>query len=240
MGRRALPKIDPQICLSDHLLSAEELPESLTTQALFGRTMPLEIEVGSGKGLFMLNASVANPLHAFVGIEIIHKYARFAASRLAKHGICNAKMINANGIDLFAKRIPSESVEAVHVYFPDPWWKKRHRRRRVMTEQFVADVFRALVPAGRLHFWTDVEEYFVSTLQMIAADFDFEGPIHVEEQAPLHDLDFRTHFERRVRQNDLPVHRAEFAKPSWRVECSTGLNTLTTNLESTPEPPTDS
>ncbi len=138
--------------------------------------------------------------------------------------VCNGMMINANGIDLFAQRVPSNSVEAVHVYFPDPWWKKRHRRRRVMTHEFVADVFRVLISAGRLHFWTDVEEYFESTLQLIAAGSEFEGPIAVAEQPPLHDLDFRTHFERRVRQNNLPVYRAEFVKPMWRVECSTELN----------------
>ncbi len=57
MSRRALPKIDPQIDLSDHLLSVEQLPELLTASSLFGRSMPLEIEVGSGKGLFLLNAA---------------------------------------------------------------------------------------------------------------------------------------------------------------------------------------
>ena len=58
---------------------------------------------------------------------------------------------------------------AVHVYFPDPWWKKRHHKRRVMTEQSVKDIERILTPSGTLHFWTDVEEYFHGTLELLAA-----------------------------------------------------------------------
>ena len=104
------------------------------------------------------------------------------------------------------------SLHAVHVYFPDPWWKKRHKKRRVMNEEFLRDVERTLIADGRLHFWTDVEEYFQTTLALIASSTAFIGPVPVAEKPAEHDLDYRTHFERRTRKSELPVYRAEFRK----------------------------
>jgi tRNA (guanine-N7-)-methyltransferase len=103
-------------------------------------------------------------------------------------------------------------VEAVHVYFPDPWWKARHKKRRVMNEKFAAQVERALVPGGVLHFWTDVEEYFHAAVATIAESTKLEGPRAVQEKPADHDLDYRTHFERRMRLAGEPVYRSSFVK----------------------------
>ena len=100
----------------------------------------------------------------------------------------------------------------MHVYFPDPWWKKRHRRRRVLNEAFLADVVRTLKPRGKLHFWTDVQEYFDTTLELIAEHTPLVGPLDVPEKPATHTLDYRTHFERRTRLNAEPVYRSEFVK----------------------------
>lgn len=212
MGRRALPKIDPALDLSGHFREAEALPVPFDQAGLFGRVAPLEIEVGSGKGLFLAAASQAHPERDYLGIEISFKYARFAAARLAKLGVINAKAVCGDGLALFRTWIPDSSLAAVHVYFPDPWWKKRHRRRRVLNEPFLKDVQRTLVPGGLLHFWTDVEEYFQSTLELIPQATTLSGPLDVAERTPEHDLDYRTHFERRTRLHELPVYRAEFRK----------------------------
>ena len=93
-----------------------------------------------------------------------------------------------------------------------PWWKARHKKRRVINERFVRDVERVLVPDGELHFWTDVEEYFSAGLELIAAATTLQGPIEVPESTPQHDLDFRTHFERRTRLHEEKVFRARFQK----------------------------
>jgi tRNA (guanine-N7-)-methyltransferase len=212
MGRRALPKIDPTLDLSAHFREAEELPAPFDLLSLFGRTAPLEVEVGSGKGLFLAAASQAHPERDYLGIEISFKYARFAAARLAKLKVPNAKAVCGDALALFNKWIPGNSLSAVHVYFPDPWWKKRHRRRRVMNGVFLKDIERTLSPGGSLHFWTDVEEYFQTTLELIPQACKLSGPLSVAERAPEHDLDYRTHFERRTRLHELPVYRAEFRK----------------------------
>jgi tRNA (guanine-N7-)-methyltransferase len=179
---------------------------------LFGRRAPLEVEVGSGKGLFLRSAAIARPDADFLGAEVAQKYARFAAAELAKRSIANAIVIHGDGLRLFAEWITDASLAAVHVYFPDPWWKKRHKKRRLMRESFIRDVERALAPGGRLHFWTDVEEYFQTTLELIAAESRLSGPLEVAEAAASHDMDYRTHFERRMRHHGEPVFRAEFVK----------------------------
>ncbi len=212
MGRRALRKVNPNLDLSFHLRTLEDLPAPLDAARLFGRTASLEIEVGSGKGLFLEQASGAHPDRDFVGIEVARKYARFAAARLARRGRTNAIMVEGDGLRLFREWLLDESVDAVHVYFPDPWWKKRHHKRRVMKEDFLRDIQRVLRPGGELHFWTDVEEYFHETLELLAACTSLVGPLEVEERHAEHDLDYRTHFERRMRLHGEPVYRSRFRK----------------------------
>jgi tRNA (guanine-N7-)-methyltransferase len=168
--------------------------------------------MGSGKGLFMLNAALAHPERNYLGIEVAEKYAAFSAARLARHEIKNGVMISGDGLRLFRELLPDACVAAVHVYFPDPWWKKRHAKRRVMNETFVRDIERVLIPGGSLHFWTDVQDYFEMALPIIAAETKLQGPLAVEEQTPAHDMDYRTNFERRKRKDGLTIWRAEYRK----------------------------
>jgi tRNA (guanine-N7-)-methyltransferase len=107
---------------------------------------------------------------------------------------------------------------AVHVYFPDPWWKARHRKRRVMNRLFLDSAARVLQPGGTLHFWSDVQEYFQSTLELIGQHAGFEGPYPVDERPAEHDLDYRTHFERRMRLHGEAVYRAEFRRKTGADE----------------------
>jgi tRNA (guanine-N7-)-methyltransferase len=213
MGRRALRPIDPAIDLDRHLLALEALAPRLDCALLFGRLAPLEVEVGSGKGLFLSAAAAGDPGTDFLGIEILAKYARYVAARLATRGVSNARVIHGDAQHFFRSWLADACVRAVHVYFPDPWWKARHKKRRVMNESFLRDVERTLVPGGQLHFWTDVEEYFQNSLDLIAQCTQLTGPHAVEEKPADHDLDYRTHFERRVRLAAEPVYRAQFQKP---------------------------
>lgn len=210
MPRRPPRKLDPALDLSRNFRLAEELPQPFDPVALFGRDGEWEVEVGSGKGLFLATATQQNPSRDFLGIEIAHKFALAAAGRLAKNGVTNGVVVSGDALKLFREWIPDRRLSAVHVYFPDPWWKKRHRKRRVMNHGLVTDIERTLIPGGRLHFWTDVEEYFQSTLELMREHPLLSGPLPVAEKSAEHDLDYRTHFERRMRLHALPVYRAEF------------------------------
>jgi tRNA (guanine-N7-)-methyltransferase len=212
MPRRALRKLDPALDLSHHLKTLDDLPQPWNAGTVFDRTAPLEVEVGSGKGLFLHAAAMATPGHNFLGIEIATKYARFAAAKLAKSKLTNAIMVHGDAHRLFGELFPDASLVAIHVYFPDPWWKKRHHKRRVMNEWFVQQIERTLIADGSLHFWTDVRERYDAILELIAEHTNLVGPLEVHERQAEHDLDYRTHFERRMRITKQAVYRSEFRK----------------------------
>jgi tRNA (guanine-N7-)-methyltransferase len=217
MGRRALRKIDPSIELSRHLKTFDQLPRPWDPARLFGRLAPLEVEVGSGKGLFLRRQAAARPGVDLLGIEVARKYAAFTAASLAKAELPNAIVVQGDALRIFAELIPDQTLAAVHVYFPDPWWKKRHKKRRVMRPSFVRDVERTLLPGGSLHFWTDVLEYFETTLALLAAHTALGEPLPVAETPAEQEMAYRTHFERRVRLAEEPVYRAEFRKAAGQV-----------------------
>jgi len=213
MARRALRKVDPALDLSRQLYTLEQLPQPFDPLRLYGRHAPLEVEMGSGKGLFISRVAAERPEHDFLGVEIARKYAAHCAARIVGAGLANAAMVSGDGLRLFHEFLPTAGVTAVHVYFPDPWWKKRHRKRRVMNERLLADIERVLIPGGLLHFWTDVEEYFETTLELMArVCHGLEGPLTVAERTAEHDFDYRTHFERRKRKDELPIYRSEFRR----------------------------
>ncbi|MDA8697507.1 tRNA (guanosine(46)-N7)-methyltransferase TrmB [Rhodopirellula sp.] len=213
MPRSSLRRPGQDLDLSRHLIDTDNLPETLSSGSLFGNHLPLELEIGSGKGLFIDNAASMNPNHNYLGIEIIAKYAKHSAAKLARRQSTNAMMISGNAEPLLANLVSAESLEAVHVYFPDPWWKKRHRKRRVLNESSILNLTRCLRPGGRFHFWTDVLDYFENTVELIAEISPILGvPIPEDKIPATHDLDYRTHFERRSRQNLIPVYRVRYEK----------------------------
>ena len=215
MGRRSLPRVDKNIDLSDYHYALADMPEDWNVMDLFDdKDVPVEFEVGSGKGLFMQTAASDHPDRNFVGIEIAGKYAHYAAAKLARHGLDNAKMLHGDANRLINNHISDASLAAVHVYFPDPWWKKRHFKRRIMNPVFVKEIQRVLNPGGELHFWTDVKEYFEMALEVLAEHTSLDGPQTVNEKEAEHDLDYRTHFERRMRRHGEAVYRSQYTKAS--------------------------
>ncbi len=193
-----------------NLVEPEGLAEPVSWPALFGNDHPVELEVGSGKGLFLANAATANPAHNFFGIELARKYARRAAERAAKRDLPNVKVLPGDARRFLARNAPASSLVAVHVYFPDPWWKARHKKRRVFAEPLVADIERTLVPGGDLHVVTDVEEYFGVIQALMSARGRFQDQPLPEVAEPQHELDYLTNFERKYRIEGRPIHRAHY------------------------------
>ena len=209
MPRRALRHIDESLDYSRHLFLIRELQQPWDLAKYFSDpAAPLEVEIGSGKGQFIHDAALAQPDHNFIGTEIAHKYAAYCAARLIKEGISNAVMFSGDGLQLFREFLPENSLAAVHVYFPDPWWKARHRKRRVMQMELVRACEKCLLPGGKLHFWTDVQEYFETALEMMAAESTLKGPFTPDVDPS----QWRTHFEKRTVIEGRPVFRSWFEK----------------------------
>ena len=179
----------------------------------FGNDNPVEIDVGCGRGLFVFTAAKLRPETNFLGIELDFKEARRGSKRLQKIEAPNARIFGGDVFQAFQHVLPPHSVDAVHVYFPDPWWKRRHRSRRVFNDVFVNLAVNLLKPRGYIHSWTDVEEYFgvISALMNNDARFDTLPP--PDERTPDNDLDYHTSFERKKRKLGLPIYRG-----MWRLK----------------------
>ncbi len=213
MGRRILPKMDRSVDFSGHYRELADVAPDFELPNWFPMPGPLEIEVGSGKGLFLLTQSGLFPERNFLGIEIAKKYARFSAYRLAKFERTNAKMIRGDAIKFIQENVADNSLAAMHVYFPDPWWKAKHRKRRVVSEELARLAETKLFVNGELHFWTDVHEYFETGCESILAATQFlHGPIGEEPLLENGDLPYRTHFERRMLNNSHDVFRCKFIR----------------------------
>jgi tRNA (guanine-N7-)-methyltransferase len=220
MPRRPPRKPDPSLDLSGHLLELAALPAPLDPNSLFPHQAAIEMEVGSGKGLFLSTASAARPDLNFLGVEISGGYARLCASKLATQQATNGRIIHGDATYLARSLLPDACLAAIHVYFPDPWWKARHRKRRVLSDAFLVHAGRVLMPGGELHIWTDVEEYFHEALAAAKGTGLFSAASGVEARPAEHDLDYRTHFERRTRLAGAPVWRALLERSTAPATCS--------------------
>ncbi len=117
-----------------------------------------EIEIGSGKGTFLLQEAPRRPETLFLGIEYAGEFYRYAADRLRRHGVTNARMLYADAGAFIRHRLRDACVKVIHLYFSDPWPKKRHHKRRVVQAESLAQFHRVLVPDGEIRIVTDHDE----------------------------------------------------------------------------------
>jgi tRNA (guanine-N7-)-methyltransferase len=204
--------------LAPYLLQVPSTPAPLQWRGVFGNDNPVEVEVGFGKGLFLLTAATACPDVNFVGLEILRKYQLFTATRLAKRTLTNVRVACTDARGFLRDHVGPASLQALHVYFPDPWWKNRHQKRRVFTREFVAECQRTLRVGGHLYVVTDVADYFQIITELVAQRPGLQLLPPLELKEPKHDLDYLTNFERKYRKEGRPIHRANYA----RVESPSG------------------
>jgi len=127
--------------------------------ALLDGSAEWEVEIGFGKGRFLLARAAAEPQCRFLGIEVAREYFLLAARRLARHELANLALLRGDALALLGARLPAGFASRLHVYFPDPWPKKRHLKRRLFSPVGIDLVLGALRPGGELHFATDFLSY---------------------------------------------------------------------------------
>ena len=188
--------------------TVDDIGQHLHWPAFFGNDQPVEIDIGCGRGLFLFNAAVTTPGTNFVGLEIDYREGRRTATRLMKQNLANARVIGGDGRIVLSEMMTPGSVHAAHVYFPDPWWKTRHHKRRIFNVEFTNLLTRILRPGGFVHHWTDVADYFEMVRSLMDGHPEFAICPPPEQRDANHDMDYHTSFERKKRKLGLPIYRA--------------------------------
>ncbi len=119
---------------------------------------PFEIEIGCGKGSFILNHAAANPGINILGIEWAGEFYAYAADRVRRRQLPNVRMLRADASEFLRWRCPPRIASVIHLYFSDPWPKKRHHKNRVIQDRFLQEAHRVLIPGGELRIVTDHDE----------------------------------------------------------------------------------
>lgn len=190
--------------------AVELIPENyfapLDLAAIFPNRAPVEIDLGCGDGTFLVGLAAQYPGRNFLGIERLLGRVRAASGKAARAKLLNVRVLLIESAYAMQYLLPRSSVAAVHLLFPDPWPKKRHQRRRIVTRDFLGAVHRALAPNGLLRIATDQQDYFEAMRELVSAT-EFQIERHAEEQTfPL------TKFEKRFVAEGLPIYRLRLRK----------------------------
>jgi tRNA (guanine-N7-)-methyltransferase len=171
--------------------------------ALFGNANPVVLEIGSGKGRFLVQSGAARPDRNFLGVEKSLHYYRVIEKRLAHAALPNTRIVNHDALRVLGEMIPDASISEVHIYFPDPWPRKREQKRRLVRPEIVEQLLRVMLPDALGIYVTDHEEFFSSGREVLAQYFD------VEERNAL-DSPPRTNYEAKYRAEGRPIYEVRF------------------------------
>ena len=193
-------------------VSLAELNGGQSLERLFGRRAPTELEIGFGKGRFILRSAQAMPERNFLAVELASKYYRMALRRADRRGLTNLKLMKGDALYLMRHVLPDASLRAIHILFPDPWPKKRHNKRRMFRPEFMSAVLRVLADGGELNAASDHADYWEDIVPEVAA-------FPLLQKRPEFSLDARlptgevghTNYEVKYRDSGRPIYQA-----TWR------------------------
>ena len=181
--------------------------ERLDPMAMFGRTAPLEVELGSGDGSFLVAWARRHPERNFLGVERLLGRVRKIDRKGQRAGLTNLLGLRIEAAYCVEYLLPAGSVSALHVYFPDPWPKRRHHKNRLVNEAFTELVRRALAPGGIIHLRTDDEEYFHRMVAVFGA-----APGFAAVTPPAELTAELTDFERDFHAKGIPTRHASYRR----------------------------
>lgn len=191
--------------MTDFLINPRETGFiTLDFQQLFGNANPVVIEIGSGKGRFLIGTATERPQQNFIGIEKSLHYHRVIADRVKKRSLTNVRLINHDAFLVLQKMVCDASVSEVHIYFPDPWPRPKEQKRRIVREEVLQEIRRVLVPDGIGVFVTDHKHYFEKAAPLIERFFRAERRIPGPEDLP------RTNYEAKYRAEGRPIYEVRF------------------------------
>jgi tRNA (guanine-N7-)-methyltransferase len=185
------------------IVQLRSIVERLDLTQLFPKPQPLEVELGCGDASFLVEYARRNPEKNFIGVErLLGRISKLdrKGRRAALTNLCGVRIESSYFLQYL---LPSHSASALHIYFPDPWPKKKHRKHRLVNEQFPKLARAALAPGGRIYLRTDDADYFSQMVEIFAADKNFQK---IETPAELAEL--LTDFEQEFRAKGIQTLRA--------------------------------
>jgi tRNA (guanine-N7-)-methyltransferase len=179
--------------------------ERLDLSRLFSVAQPLEVELGCGDASFLVEYARRNPQINFIGVERLLGRLQKLDKKGRRTGLANTRGVRIESSYFLEYLLPAHSAEALHIYFPDPWPKLKHRHHRLINEQFPALARRALTPGGTVFLRTDNTDYFQQMKEVFGAAREFSK---VETPASLAEI--TTDFEREFNAQGIPTLRAAY------------------------------
>ena len=186
---------------------APRAPEGrFSLEALVEGEGPIELDIGFGRGLSLFERAALAPESRIIGIEVKTKLAYKADERIRKQGLSNVAILCGDAREILKRAEPSGSVRRVSLHFPDPWWKKRHDKRRVIGDALLVELSRLMKPGGELFIQTDVEHRAEQYVAQLRARPDF---LLASESGYVDENPFgaRSNREKRAVEDGLPVWR---------------------------------
>ena len=162
----------------EDLLPKYEIPyaeQLLDPASVFGREAPLVFEIGCGMGETTAAIAAEHPEINFLGCEVFAAGVGALAKRIEDAGLPNVKIIRHDAVDVIEHMIPDNILAGVHIFFPDPWRKKRHHKRRLVAQPFISKLCRKIAPGGYLHCATDWENYAEQMLEVLSSEPSLRG-----------------------------------------------------------------
>ena len=183
----------------------QSITDPLRWEKLFSVQQPAELEIGCGDGGFLLEWASRHPEKNFLGVERLLGRLRKLSKKGRRAGLTNLRLLRIEARYLIQYLLPKNSFEAIHIYFPDPWPKDKHRRHRLIDADFPALAARILAPHGVLHLRTDDPSYFEQIQNSFALAADF-----TPEETPGDLAALTTEFERQWNAEGKKTLRASF------------------------------
>jgi tRNA (guanine-N7-)-methyltransferase len=185
--------------------SIPSILQRLSFEDIFGNSRPVELELGSGDGTFIADWAAANPARNFVAVERLLGRLRKIDRKAKRGSIDNLRILRIEASYLMEYLLLEASVSAMHVYFPDPWPKRRHWRRRLITARFAEQTQRALTAGGVIYLRTDDRDYFAQMRTVFGAQRSF-----AEIETPTELASVLTDFERGFLERGIETKRAAY------------------------------
>ncbi len=189
------------------LLLRPDIMQRLDLAAIFGNSNPVEIELGAGDGSFIAQHAALNPGRNIIGVERLLGRLKKIDRKGRRAGLTNLRGLRLEAAYVLEWMVPPASISAIHIYFPDPWPKRRHWKNRLINEAFTRLVHRALAPDGVVYLRTDERSYFAQMECVFDADAGF---VRVPEPPGL--LEVKTDFERGFNAKGIPTNHVAYRR----------------------------